>query len=389
MKNSIYPNPFTPKSGMEPRVFVGREKEIEIFGNMFDDALIIKRYNHFLVLGEWGIGKTSLLKEFKKIAQSNKILTSYLPIRNFQESDKFISATQHLISQIPKNMPIKYESLKTFIEYLRGLGINFPVIGGGIHLPEKTELTEDPQVLLLDALERLWHAVKKDTDVIVVLLDDVQNYKPISGYLTILKNVLSDDIIIKNTGFLFVLASTPEDWSQFLKKHHPIGRYFLPIVKLNRLSPEQTLEVLDKTLESTGVIFDKTIKKLVYEYSEGHPFELQVLCSFLYDNQIGGKVNKNVWDISLDMTITQMGDVLLDFLYDIASSSEREVLKVLAEDTGPVESKVITAKIKEFQSETVNKYLNRLVAKKLLVRKERGVFAFPDRLFREYVFRKF
>lgn len=159
-------------------------------------------------------------------------------------------------------------------------------------------------------------------------------------------------------------------------------------MKLDRLSLEQTLEVLDRTLDSTGVIFSEVIKKRVYEYSEGHPFELQVLCSFLYDNQIGGKVIEDIWEISLDMAIAQLGDLLLDHLYDDASPSEREVLKALSEEYSPVESKTVTEKIKKFKNEAVNKYLNRLVSKKLLVRKERGIFAFPDRMFREYVLRR-
>ena len=388
MKNSIYPNPFTPKSGMDPRVFVGREKETEIFKRKLDEAVKLKKYDHFLVLGEWGIGKTSLLREFKKIAQSNKVLASYLPIREFQESDEFMSATRHLISQIPKNLPAKYEALKNFFESLKGMGISLPVIGGGVQLPEKVELKGDPQVMLLDALMRLWHSVKSETNAVVVLLDDVQNYQPISGYLTIIRNVLSDDAMIKNTGFLFILASTPEAWAQFLKRHHPIGRYFTPIIKLNRLSSQQTIEVLNRTLDSSGVIFDDAVKKRVFEYSEGHPFELQVLCSFLYDNQIAGKVTEDIWEISLDMAITQLGDILLDHLYDEASPSEIEVLKVLSEENEPGGSKAITKKTKKFSSEAVNKYLNRLVSKKLLVRKDRGVFAFPDRMFKEYVLRK-
>ncbi|MDI6735501.1 MAG: AAA family ATPase [bacterium] len=389
MRNSIYPNPFTPKSGMEPRVFIGREKEIGIFERKLDEALKLKRYDHFLILGEWGIGKTSLLREFKKIAQANKVLTSYLPIREFQESDKFISATQHLISQIPRNLPVKYEILKNFMEYLRGIGISLPIIGGGVQLPEKIEVEGDPQVLLLDILERLWHAVKKETDVVVILLDDAQNYHPISGYLTIIKNVLSDDVIVKNTGFLFVLASTPEAWGQFLKKHHPIGRYFIPTLRLNRLCHSETLDVLDKILDATGVTFNDSIKSKIWQYTEGHPFELQILCSFLYDNQLGGKVTDDTWEVSLDMAITQIGNILFDHLYDDASPSEKEILKVISEEYKPVESKTITEKIKKFKNEAVNKYLHRLVSKKLLILEQRGVFALPDRMFREYVLRKF
>lgn len=387
IRSTILPNPFTPKSGIEPKVFIGREDEIEIFERKLDEAITLKRYDHFLILGEWGMGKTSLLREFKNIAQSNKILCSYIPIRSFQENDTFLAATKHLATSL-SNLPVKYKLIKSFTEYLKGIEFNLPIIGGGIQIPERKEILPDPQVLLLNALKKLWNTVKKETQSIVVLLDDVQNYHPISNYLTIIKNVLSDDAIVKDTGFMFVLASTPESWNQFLKKHHPIGRYFTPIVKLKRLTFEQVLIILNKTLDSTGVVFDDVIKKRIYDYSEGHPFEMQVLCSFLYDNQIGGKVNEDIWDVSLTMTIDHLGDVLFDFLYDSASPSEKEVLIIIAEEYKPIESKVLTKKIKKFKNEAVNKYLNRLLSKKLVIRKERGVFALPDRMFREYIIRK-
>ena len=68
-------NPFTPKSGWEPKVFVGREKEIEFFKRKLERARS-GRCDHFLVLGDWGVGKTSLLKRLKEIAQEERILTT-------------------------------------------------------------------------------------------------------------------------------------------------------------------------------------------------------------------------------------------------------------------------------------------------------------------------
>lgn len=62
----IAPNPFTPKSGWEPKVFIGRDKEIELFRKKIEEAKLGK-CDHFLILGEWGIGKTTLLKGFKNI----------------------------------------------------------------------------------------------------------------------------------------------------------------------------------------------------------------------------------------------------------------------------------------------------------------------------------
>lgn len=393
MTNVISPNPFTPKSGWEPRVFTGRENEIEFFKKKLQEGVEIKRYDHFLIRGDWGVGKTSLLKEYKKIAQAENHLCSYVPVSEFQEGDKFIAATQHLVTHIPRNLPVKHEKLKKLREFLAGWGIALPVIGGGITVPLK-ELKGDPQILLLDALVRLWQDIKdirEDTSVIIVLIDDVHNYKSISGYLTILKNVLSNEEIVKGTGFLFVLASTFAGWAQFIQKHHPIGRYFTPSVKLSNLTREEVSSFIDQTLDSTGVIFSPSICQKVYEYTEGHPLELQILCSYLYENQIGGKVTDEVWEVSLDATLIQIGEILLDALYGIASERERQILKVFARTHQSLNWKDITEEMKEkdakFPAESIGMYLGRMVEKELLKQEKRGPYSLPDRMFREYLLR--
>ena len=75
----IKPNPFTPQSGWEPKVFGGRSKQIEAFSRVMREA-VAGRPNHMVVLGEWGIGKTSLLKQFKKITQGKGYLASFCSI---------------------------------------------------------------------------------------------------------------------------------------------------------------------------------------------------------------------------------------------------------------------------------------------------------------------
>jgi len=61
----ISSNPFTPQSGWEPKIFGGRNQELGIFKSILDDA-VNTRPNHLVVLGEWGAGKTSLLKQLTR-----------------------------------------------------------------------------------------------------------------------------------------------------------------------------------------------------------------------------------------------------------------------------------------------------------------------------------
>jgi TusA-related sulfurtransferase len=385
----IASNPFTPKSGMEPRVFLGREKELATFCTQLERAEN-NYYNHYIVLGKWGIGKTTLLKEYKKIAQTQGILTSFVSIREYTERELIVPAVQ-LITHIPRGLPIKFEKIKNFAKYLNGLGITLPVIGGGIQLPSKPEYKGDPQVLLLDALLRLWNELKKEMETLVVLLDDVQNYKIIPEFLTLLKNVLSNEEIVKHTGYLFVLSSTYKGWSKFMQKHHPIGRYFIPIVRLKNLSKGEVIEIVDKTLDSTGVVFEADVKKTIFKYTEGHPFQLQVLCDYLYESQVEGVVRIDSFDSSLDKTLEDLGEIIFTPLYNRASEKEKQILKIMANNynTKSVDKLMSIAVNKgtDIDKGAFNVLLSRLVEKGIIAKTGRGFYTLPNRLLAEYISR--
>lgn len=63
-------NPFTARSGVDPRVFVGREEELRFFQDERLARAMEGRCNHYVVTGTWGIGKTVLLRQMKLVAQT-------------------------------------------------------------------------------------------------------------------------------------------------------------------------------------------------------------------------------------------------------------------------------------------------------------------------------
>lgn len=386
----IRPNPFTPKSGIEPRVFLGREKEVDIFNKQLDRAKT-GYFNHFIVLGDWGIGKTTLLKEYRKIAQSQGILTSFVTIPKFTDKN-LLSPTIHLMTQIPRSLPIKFEKIKRFIDHLRGLGINFPIIGGGLNLPAKESYKGDSQVLLLDSLVTLWRDLKKEMDTAFVLLDDVQNYEKSPEFLTLLKNVLSDDEIAKRTGYLFILSSTSSGWADFLVKHHPIGRYFVPIVRLSNLEKERIPEIINGILKDTGVSFEKGVIGEISEYSEGHPFQMQVLCDYLYESQVQGKVTMDYFESAFDSTLEELGDIILEPLYVLASEKEKGILHLMADNYAITSVSEVLSLLQRAQPQIDKKslsvHLNRLKNKGLIQKVNRGHYKIISRIMAEYIKRK-
>lgn len=386
----IASNPFTPRSDQEPKVFLGRSKELDTFKKHLQKTKH-KRFDHFVVVGGWGTGKTTLLKEFRKLAHVQSVLTSFLSVHEFKSGD-LLGPVIQLLTHIPRNLPIKFDRMKRFSKYLQGVGVTLPVIGGGIEIGEKKRFDGDPQELLQEGLVQLWQELKEETDAVVVFLDDVQHYEAIPELLGGLKNVLSDDDILKKTRYLFVLAATEEGWSNFLRKNHPIGRYFVPILKIYPLLKEHSLQIIDETIKGTGVVFTPEVKEAVFDYTEGHPFQMQILCSYLYENQIMGKVTRNQLDSALSQTLDELGPIIIDPLYSSASEQEKIVLESLSVSfkTYAFEEilRVLKQKKIQIQKGPLSTMLSRLTEKGILLKMERGKYRIVNRLFNEFIARQ-
>jgi len=386
----VGPNPFTPRSGQEPKVFIGRENELTTFKKHLEMAGK-DRFDHFIVIGNWGTGKTTLLKEFRKHAQAHKVLTSFVSVHEFSDNN-LQAPVVHLLTQIPRNLPIKFERLKHYSKYLQGVGITLPIIGGGIEIGEKEKFKGDPQDLLVQGLLELWQGLKEETDSLVIFLDDVQNYDAVPQFMSVLKNVLSDDDITKKTGYLFVLSATEEGWNQFLKKYHPIGRYFVPILKTSSFSEIKTLRIVEESLNGTRVSFSNDVKKLVYEYTEGHPYLLQIFCTYLFENQIKGSVGREQVDVAVTQTLNELGPIILDQLYSSASEQEKIILQAMAATYKTYSFNNVLRIIKQKKIRIgkgpLSTILVRLAEKKLIVKIERGKYHIANKLFNEFITRQ-
>ena len=365
----ITPNPFTPQSGWEPRVFGGRDEELKYFQKILSESAV-NRANHIVVLGEWGTGKTSLSKQYKKISQNIGYPASLCPISRINSKSHLKDAIS-LISE----------------EMLAG----FPQAGGdsGLHEKFKKKGSLQPQVQFTKFLLDLWKYIR--ADLAVVLLDDIQNLDVESGVIDILRSVLSKEEILKNTNYLFVLCSTPKGWEGFIDKHNPVGRFFRKRVYLKSLSRIDTRKIIENSLKNTGVSFSEKVEERVYLDALGHPYETQLLCSHLYDAQIEGQVTADIYDAVFKNALKELGRDYFEALFRRASEREAEVLAILMEKNRPmvigdVRSVMITEKrAANFPIANVKNFLYRLEEKELIKRNEKGEFEISDPMFLKYL----
>lgn len=380
----IKPNPFTPKSGLEPKVFFDREKEINFFLKRIDEAKT-GNTSHYIINGIWGSGKTSLLRYFKLLAQGKNCYASYFLASELVEDTPDIDLSIHIIESIIRDIPPKLLNRNSnFFKLVQGFGIQMFGIGVNLSLNVDKNKIIDPQIFLEDGLLNIWRDISKHTDLLVVLVDDVQNFSKVRRIFTTLKNVLSNERIIKKTKILFILSSTIDGWKPFMKMNHPIGRFFIPRVELTNFNRENTIKILDSTLDGTGIVFSDSVKDKVFQYTNGHLFEIQALGSALYDNQKNGKVTNAEWDISFEQGLLYLGNAVYDGIVEGLSPNEIKIIKNLKVNEGnrlgDLDSRI--------DIPGVNVYLRRLVDKGILKAQSRGEYYIEDRILWEYIQRK-
>ncbi len=365
----IKPNPFTPQSGWEPRFFGGREEELNLFEKVLSES-ISGAANHMVVLGEWGTGKTSLAKQLKKIAQSQGCPTAFCPLSNISSKSALMD-TIHLIAQ----------------EMLLGLPSDAAALNIKNIIEDLGQL--QPQVKFTSFLVKLWQVIESKTAV--VFIDDVQNLDINSGVIDTLRSVLSRDEVINNTNYLFVLLSTPRGWQDFIDKHNPVGRFFRKRVYLENLDQAETNEIIDKTLSEAEIDFSEDIKRAIYDNTKGHPYELQLLCSNLYDNQLEASIDDDIFIKALKNTLRELGKDYFEALYRRASDREKEVLSILVEKNKPlsiadIRSVMITEKrTAGFPITNIKNFLYRLYEKEIIKRRDTGEFEIVDPMFSKYL----
>lgn len=380
----IKPNPFTPKSGLEPKIFINREKEINFFIKRINEAKK-GNINHYIINGVWGSGKTSLLRYFKLLAQEQNCYAAYFIAREMSENISDIEISIHILQSILRNIPSKlFKKNSNIFKSIKGFGIQ--VFGSGFNISFEIDKNKivDPQIFLADGLLNLWKDIFKNTELLVVFIDDVQNFLKVQRIFTTLKNILSDKRIIDETKILFILSSTIDGWESFIKINHPIGRFFIPRIELTNFDKENTIKLLNAILKDTGINFSESIKNKIFEYTNGHLFQIHAIGSALYDNQKGGKVTEKEWIKGFEEGLFYLGNAVYDGILKGISDNEIKIIR----NFKPYHVNRIKDIYSKINVKGINEYLRRLVDKGILKIKKRGEYVICDRILWEYIKRK-
>ena len=364
-------NPFRPGSGIFPPLLSGRAPETAM-----RQARVARTREghpqHTALLGEWAIGKTTLLMRWRRRLQESGdrvVLTMAYP----QSRDDFLAGLANAVAAEAGGG----WTAKVDLE----VGLDVGVADARVRKPVRAADNE-----LRAALRRAAHAGHRRT--LVIMVDDVDLVATPGDALLQLR-AIALELYAADVAIAFVVSASPGLLGSIRGAHEPLVRFFEPIT-LGPLDEAAAVEAITKPLTETDIAFADEVVAEIVELSGGRPYYLQKLAYFAFDAAEGGRVGRPEFAVAFEHAFASVSQEIFAVRWSAMAPAERHVVSVVASATvarasGEIEREAARL---EIAPPATRQALRRLAARghiDRLANGQRGRYAVSDRLFRRYL----
>ena len=367
-------NPFRPGSGILPPLLCGRELETA----RLDARLARTRQGHpqhTALLGEWAIGKTTLLMHWRRLRQQAGdavVLSMAYP----QPKDDFLRS---LAEAVKAESETRWSS-DLEVEVGLDVGIAEARVRRAHREPSEPDLRQ--------AVRRLIDRRVKDGHAAVIAVDDIDLVAdPGDALLQLRATAL--ELYAADAPIAFVVAASPSLFASMRAAHEPLVRFFEPIV-LGPLDPDASALAIVQPLTSTAVTFDPDVVSEIVRLSGGRPYYLQKLAYYAYDVAVEGRLDRTGFRVAFERAFSSVSQEIFAGRWSAMSPVERQVVAVVAttEEARPSGEIELAAGRRGIRPASARQSLRRLAARGHIDRLadgRQGRYVVRDRLFRLYL----
>lgn len=368
-------NPFTTAVGGMPPRFAGRQNEKHSF-SMSLKSLAQGNPRNLAFVGDYGTGKTVLLKELSNMAKDVFCIT--FPCYQFENYAQFFNFLLDTInrkireSKSDKILNIFRNNIKSF---------SIPVVGGGIEFKED-DSAFDPMNRIIDMFESVYKAVDQPT---ILLFDDFQYYLKTIGQSEILKQaftVLTQEL---EYNIMLTVCGDLTTFEGVQEPHEPIARFFEPM-RIEPLSRDEIDDAINTPLESRGYRFTDEAIDRTHELSQGRAYYVQ-LCAYYGLNEAHTRqITPEEVSTGLRSVLKRLAIERFDKIYNGVSPDQQTVLQVMSCMDGLLLHKEIIngSESYDITESSAKMSISRLHESDILV-KAGNKYQIREKLFEEYV----
>ena len=368
-----------PNFPAKPDEFVGRKAQIAIFRQALQQGLSTGRTSSFAILGEWGIGKSSLLLKFATLCSEPTIAMLPVFISASKDIHDYLRFAESLLDKFADALlavPKMQTRLRAELRNWRFKRVDL----GGFGLER-----ESPRLFLSSGSSLLRHTLKEAWDHFlrparfngaIFFLDDLQNITSINKAdlaLTIRDQFQS--LGIDGMNYTVCFSARPDYFVETKGLAEPAARFYTKLC-LEPFTSEETHEYARSVFNFSPSAIATTAAWL-QEKTFGHPYFLAFICKHLSAAPIQMQTLKlePFWPEIFD----QLGRE--KFRSDVSHLSGRE-LELIHEFANLGAGELAT---QHFTGKFHTEYFARLAEKGLLIRTGRGRYKLYHPLFREFL----
>lgn len=384
-----------------PGMFAGRTDEIDFIEGCLRQA---KHGNpkHFLLTGERGIGKSSLVLFEQYSAQGlintkkdQKPLKFFVVSVSLRKEDTFLSIMSRIANGLRKEVARNHDVIGNFV--MKSLDVLSRFEAAGVkfnHAPKATE--EEAFASLQDDFEETILKMGDAFDGIFLLIDEADGPLADAG-LGMFCKLLTEEMAKRRTDRICIgLAGLPSLTAKLAENHESSLRLF-HILTLKPLEPAERRMVIDMGLDNANktnpepVTIDEETLQLLSSYSEGYPHFLQEFAFCAFEADSDNVINKADFFQSLfseNGAFDQLGVKYFDKAYATPSSDDyRRVLHAMSENLDDWTSRADIITGSGLKGGTVDNALRALKQKNIIVPDDlrAGYYRLPTRSFAAWI----
>ena len=396
-------NPFNPNSPTGPGMFAGRGKEIDSIAQILLQTKANKGHG-FLLLGQRGIGKTSLLNLVKFQAEGSietkgeKLNFLVIEIDITKETNLY-TIIKKIELALKRKLAKSEPTRKLFADIWNFLG-RIEVAGTKVNTSkefDKELLFEEFSYALADTLKRITakagEKFENTHDGILLIIDETDNASKDLDLGTFVKLLMERSQKEGSQQLMIAVAGLPKT-KEILIESHPSSIRIFEELNLDRLSDDDIKYVIKRVLDHSEKLngqrieIEELAEHNLVRLSEGFPHFIHQYgyCAFeLSDGKTITDNNIQQGAFGNNGAIEKIGDKYYrdDFYNKIKVDSYRQVLIIMAEKLDDwVTKKHIKTKFKG-QSATLDNAINALRTRGIILSKEgtQGTYRLQDKGF--------
>ena len=367
-----------PNFPVKPDEFVGRRQQIKVFREALRQGLAAGRTGSFAILGDWGIGKSSLLLKCAAVCAEPAFAFLPIPFSASTDIHDYMRLAESLLDKFGDAllaMPKLEARLRAELRNWRFKRLNL----GAVDLERHSRhlFLSSGSSLLRHKLKEAWDHFFRPAQLngAIFFLDDLQNISISKSDLALAIRDQFQFFGIEGMNYSVCFSAKPDYFAETKALAEPAVRFYTKIY-LEPFTLEETIEYTSSVL---GASPDTTsiIAAWLHEKTLGHPYFLAFACKHLSatENQIQPRQLEAIWPAIFD----QLGRE--KFRSDISQLSAQD-LRLVRQFAGLGESEIPTHCL---GSRFHRQYLARLVEKGLLIRAGRALYKLYHPLFREFL----